>query len=113
MNSLKHSFLVFALATGSLAPIAAFSQMAMDHGKMSMSAANEMTEGEIKKISPESGKITIKHGEIKNLDMPGMTMVFAVADSKMLDKFKVGDKVRFTVEQQPGKLVVTRMDPAS
>lgn len=90
-----------------------FAQMTMGHGKMEMPAASSMTEGEIKKISPESGKITIKHGEIKNLDMPGMTMVFAVADSKMLDKVKVGDKVRFIVEQQPGKLVVSRLDPAS
>jgi Cu(I)/Ag(I) efflux system periplasmic protein CusF len=113
MKKFQRSLLISALIAGPIVPMAGFAQATMDHNKMAMAAATEMTDGEIKKISAESGKITIKHGEIKNLEMPGMTMVFAVADPKMLDKVKVGDKVRFIVEQQPGKLVVTRLDPAS
>ena len=68
-----------------------------------------MTEGEIRKIDKETGKLTIKHGEIKNLDMPPMTMVVAVKDAAMLDKVVLGDKVRFAVIDEDGKLVVTEL----
>ena len=74
--------------------------------------ATEMTAGEVRKIDKAASKITIKHGEIKNLDMPGMTMVFQVRDPALLDKAKAGDKVRFSVEQKDGALVVTAVEPA-
>jgi Cu(I)/Ag(I) efflux system periplasmic protein CusF len=67
----------------------------------------EMTDGEIRKVDLENKKITIKHGEIKNLDMPGMTMVFQVKDPAMLDKVKVGDKVKFAADKTGGAFVVT------
>lgn len=66
-----------------------------------------MTDGEIRKIDKEANKITIKHGEIKNLDMPAMTMVFQVKDSTLLDKVKGGDKVKFVAEKSGGAIVVT------
>ncbi len=66
-----------------------------------------MTEGEIRKVDMDNKKITIKHGEIKNLDMPGMTMVFQVKDDAMLSRVKAGDKVRFTAEKMGGAMVVT------
>lgn len=58
-----------------------------------------MTEGEIKKIDVDQKKLTIKHGEIKNLGMPPMTMVFKVKDPAMLSTVKAGDKVAFIVEK--------------
>ncbi len=73
---------------------------------------NSMTEGEIRKIDMDNKKITIKHGEIKNLDMPGMTMVFQVKDPAMLDKVKAGDKILFSAEKASGALVVTDIQPA-
>jgi Cu(I)/Ag(I) efflux system protein CusF len=79
----------------------------MDHGKMPMAAAPAMTDGEIRKIDKETGKITIKHGEIKHMDMPPMTMVFHAKDKAMLDKVQVGQKVQFVVIQEPGKMVIT------
>ena len=69
--------------------------------------AEEMSKGEIRKIDKDTKKITIKHGEIKNLDMPGMTMVFQVKDPAMLDKVKPGDKVKFSAERSGGAIVVT------
>lgn len=71
-----------------------------------------MADGEIRKVDMESKKITIKHGEIKNLDMPGMTMVFQVKDPAMLDKIKAGDKVKFSAEKSGGAIVVTDIQPA-
>lgn len=78
-----------------------------------MAASNDMTEGEIRKVDMDTKKITIKHGEIKNLDMPGMTMVFQVKDPALLEKAKVGEKVRFKAEKTGGAMVVTDIQPAN
>ncbi len=78
--------------------------------KMAQSAG-EMADGEIKRISKGSKKLTIKHGEIKNLDMPPMTMSFGVSDEKMLELVKKGDKVKFKAESVDGKMVVTEIMP--
>ena len=88
--------------------------MAKDEMKkeMPMAMSKEMTDGEIRKVDMKNKKITIKHGEIKNLDMPGMTMVFQVKDPAMLGKVKVGDKVRFAAEKAAGAIVVTDIQPA-
>lgn len=76
-------------------------------------AANAaMTDGEIKKVDKDGGKVTIKHGDIKNLGMPGMTMVFRVQDSAMLDNVREGDKVRFTADKVNGALTVTTIEQA-
>jgi Cu/Ag efflux protein CusF len=86
-------------------PAAATSMSGMNH-------AADMAEGEIRKISKDTGKLTIKHGPIKNMDMPPMTMVFTAKDPAMLDKVAVGDKVRFMVIDQGGQMVVTELQPA-
>ena len=72
--------------------------------------AQSVTEGEVRKIDKEQGKITLKHGEIKNLDMPAMTMVFRVKEPALLDKVKEGDKVGFTAEKVSGQFTVTSID---
>ena len=72
----------------------------------------DMAEGEIRKVDKAAQKITIKHGEIKNLDMPPMTMVFQVRDPALLEQVKVGERVRFEVIQIEGALVVTRIENA-
>jgi len=69
-----------------------------------------MTEGEVRKVDKEAKKITLKHGEIKNLGMPGMTMVFRVKDEAMLDKVNAGDKVRFAAEKVDGTLTVMSIE---
>jgi Cu/Ag efflux protein CusF len=74
--------------------------------------ADAATSGEVRKIDKENGKITLKHGEIRNLGMPGMTMVFQVKDPAVLDRFKVGDQVTFTAEKADGGYAVTTIDAA-
>ena len=88
------------IAQGSLA------QTAMNHGAMPMTAA-AMSDGEVRKIDKETGKITIKHGPIKHLDMPPMSMVFTAKDPALLDRVKVGDKIRFHAADEAGKMIVT------
>lgn len=64
-------------------------------------------DGEVRKVDRDNRKITIKHGEIKNLDMPAMTMVFVAKDAAMLGALRPGDKIRFTAESNKGTLTVT------
>ena len=73
--------------------------------------SNDLAEGEVRRIDPGTQKITIKHGEIKSMDMPPMTMVFTAAQPALLNNLKVGDKIRFAVDQQAGKMTVTRIEP--
>jgi Cu(I)/Ag(I) efflux system periplasmic protein CusF len=71
-----------------------------------------MSSAEVRKVDKDNKKITLKHGEIKNLDMPPMTMVFKVKDAAMLDKVQAGDKVMFTVEKIDGAFTVTGIEAA-
>lgn len=73
-------------------------------------ATSHQVGGEVVKIDKPAGKITVKHGPIKNLDMDAMTMVFRVADPAMLDKVKAGDKVRFEADRVNGVITITSMD---
>jgi Cu(I)/Ag(I) efflux system protein CusF len=70
-----------------------------------------MTEGEIRKVDKENRKITIRHGEIKNLDMPAMTMVFQVRDPALLENVKAGDRIRFTADKVMGAFTVLSIEP--
>ncbi len=74
-------------------------------------AADSLTAGEIRKVDKGAGKLTIRHEELKNLDMPPMTMVFGVRDPAMLDRVRQGDRVRFRAEKIDGRIVVTELRP--
>lgn len=79
---------------------------------LAQASAADMTEGEVRKVDKDTKKLTIKHGDIKNLDMPGMTMLFQVKDPGMLDMVKPGDKVKFRAEKAGGAIVVTEIQVA-
>ena len=72
--------------------------------------ANALTDGEVRKVDKDSGKITIRHGAISNLDMPPMTMVFQVKDLSLLDDVKAGDRIRFAAEKLGGAYTVTLVE---
>ena len=103
-------------AAGVLATLAftsaAFAHEGHDqHADMRAPAAvAAMSSGEVKKVDKGVGKITIKHGPLKNLDMPPMTMIFKVQEPAMLDDIKVGDKVDFIAEKRNGNLTLTRLE---
>lgn len=107
---IKQVLAISALAFAAALPVSSFAQATMDHSKMDMAKPAAMTDGEVKKVDQEAGKVTIKHGDIKHLDMPGMTMVFQVKDAALLDKVKAGDKVTFTAEKADGAIVVTAIE---
>jgi Cu/Ag efflux protein CusF len=68
--------------------------------------------GQVMKVDKATARVTLKHGEIKNLDMPPMTMVFRVRDAAMLEGVAVGDQVRFTAERVDGQYTVTTLAKA-
>ena len=72
-----------------------------------------MINGQVTKIDESAGKITLKHGPIRKLDMnEGMTMVFRVQDPAMLKQVKVGDKVKFDADRINGQITVTKIEKA-
>lgn len=99
------------------AAIAAFQlAYAADHkdteakaGTAASAPAVPLTEGEVKKIDKGANKITLKHGDIKNLEMPGMTMALRVRDPALLEKLQAGDKVKFKAERVGGAILVTEI----
>lgn len=70
-------------------------------------AQAQSVEAEVRKVDKAQGKVTLKHGEIKKLDMPAMTMVFRVRDPKMLDGLNVGDKIRIEADKVDGQYTLT------
>lgn len=71
--------------------------------------ATEMTNGLVQKIDAKLMKVTIKHEDLKNLGMPGMTMVFAVKDAAMLPKLQTNKKIKFVADRVNGKLTVVEV----
>lgn len=74
--------------------------------------AQDLTSAEVRKIDSAARKITLKHAEIKNLDMPPMTMVFRVGDPSWLSGLKEGDRVMFAADKVDGQYTVTRLQKA-
>lgn len=79
---------------------------------VAQAGGDALADGEVRKVDKEAKKLTIRHGEIRNLDMPPMTMVFQVRDPAILEKVKAGDKVKFQAEKVGGAFTVTKIEPA-
>ena len=95
--------------------LAAASILVFSAGMFSNLAAGQapLINGQVTKIDESAGKITLKHGPIRKLDMTvGMTMVFRVQDPAMLKQVKVGDKVRFDADRVNGQITVTKIEKA-
>ncbi|MDN5250316.1 copper-binding protein [Betaproteobacteria bacterium LSUCC0117] len=76
----------------------------------SYAQAGDMTNGVVKRVDTANGKLTIKHEEIVNLDMPGMTMVFDLKDKTAAGRFVPGDAVKFSVELEGNTMVITQIE---
>jgi Cu(I)/Ag(I) efflux system periplasmic protein CusF len=109
----KHTLALAAVFLASAAGAQQAPQGA-DHAPHHQAAAvaAPQSEGEVRKVDLEHGKVTLRHGPLVNLDMPAMTMVFAAADPKLLEGLKPGDKVRFTADKKNGTFVITAIEAA-
>jgi Cu(I)/Ag(I) efflux system protein CusF len=75
------------------------------------SYAQALTDGQVTKVDEPAGKLTIKHGPIKKLDMNDtMTMVFRAQDPAMLKTVKAGDKIKFDADKINGQFTVTKIE---
>lgn len=105
------------IAASLFASAGAFAQQATQSGEHSshhpeQPVSKPQSEGEVRKVDLGQGKVTLRHGPLVNLDMPGMTMVFTAADPKLLEGLKEGDKVRFTADKKDGAFIVTAIEVA-
>jgi len=69
-----------------------------------------LVNGQVTKVNPDTGKLTIKHDAIPNLDMDAMTMVFKAGGGVNVEDVKPGDKVRFHAEKINGQITVTQVE---
>jgi len=102
------------LASLAFAAPALAQQKADDHAAhrqppASTTAAADMTDGEVRRVDREGGRLTLRHGEIGNLGMPPMTMVFKVTETAWLGSLHPGDKVQFKAAIEGGSLTVTEI----
>jgi len=104
MKSLIKAVLIASLALSTVSGAYAQSEPATS------AASNSMSSGEVKKVEKSTGKVTIKHGPLKNIGMDAMTMVFRVKEPSMLDQVKAGDKINFVAEEPNGQLTVTKLE---
>ena len=97
-----------AFAAGLAAPTLAADKM--EHGAMHASAPVDtaLTDGLVKKVDKNGGKLTVAHGPLPG-GMPGMTMAFHVKDAAWLDALKEGQKIRFAIDD---KMTIIRLETA-
>jgi Cu/Ag efflux protein CusF len=92
---------MLSLALGLIAPL----------GPTAAWAESATADGQLQKVDSAAAKVTIKHGPIKELDMPdAMTMVYRVKDPTVLKAIKAGDKVRFELDHDSSGYVVTHIE---
>ena len=103
---------IIPLFAAALIAAPVFAQTAPDHASHHTDppAKTAATDGEVRKVDKSAGKLTIRHGEIRNLEMPAMTMVFTAQDPAMLDGLKEGDKIKFTADKLNGVYTVTAVE---
>jgi Cu(I)/Ag(I) efflux system periplasmic protein CusF len=111
MKNIK-SLLVIATMLGGVTLSYAASHAAAPAAAATAASTLPMVNAEVRKVDLENKKISLKHGEIKNLDMPGMSMVFQVENVAMLENIKTGDKVMFTADKVDGAYMVMSLEKA-
>lgn len=73
-------------------------------------ASAEWAEAEVRRIDAANGRVTLRHGPIRSLDMPPMTMVFQARDAAQLAGLKNGDRIRFQAVSEGGKYMLTQIE---
>jgi Cu/Ag efflux protein CusF len=103
--------IVAAVLIGAAFPLSALAVEAHHQGTAaSLPSAGQLAEGEVRKVDKDAKKLTIRHGPIESIGMPPMTMVFQVKDPAVLDKVKVGDKIKFAAENVGGAFIVNQLE---
>lgn len=116
MPPISTLFSTLAMSAGLALAAASASAQTHDHAQHNAKPAalqdnaGALAEGEVKMVDKNAGELTVQHGPLANLGMPGMTMAFKVQDPAMLDKVKAGAKIRLRVEYLNNTFTVTRLE---
>jgi Cu/Ag efflux protein CusF len=113
MKHLPALTLLGLLAVGGHAPAQDTSNEHAAHHPATPASAStsNTTEAKVRKVDTAAGKITLQHGEIKNLGMAAMTMVYRVKNPALLNELKAGDQVQFTADRINGVFTVLSIEP--
>lgn len=82
------------------------------HAPAPVAAKASLTDAVVKKVDKSAGLVTLSHGPLENLGMPGMTMAFKMKDPAWAGKLKVGDKIRFMAELVGDTFTMVRYESA-
>ena len=88
-------------------PVCAQTGAATGERPATVQTRTDLTAGEVRRVDKATGRVTIRHERIVNLNMPPMTMVFRVADKGMLETLRPGDRIHFRAEENNGVLILT------
>jgi Cu(I)/Ag(I) efflux system periplasmic protein CusF len=72
-------------------------------------ASPEWVNAEITRLQLDRNRVTLKHERIPSIKMDSMTMPFKLKDAKLLDGYKVGDKLQIVVKNDDGDLFITQV----
>lgn len=115
MKTHASSFALIA-ALGLAMPAVAAEDHGNHHGQEAASppagAETPLVDAVVRKVDAANGKVTLSHGPLQNLKMPGMTMAFRVANPAWLEQMKPGDKIRIAVDKVDGAFTVIRFEPS-
>jgi Cu/Ag efflux protein CusF len=81
----------------------------LSFGLSTSALAQAMAEGVVRRIDLDNNKITIRHGDIKALDMPPMTMVFVAKQPAQLKNLAPGDEILFEAFEANGQYSVGKI----
>ena len=90
-------------------PVCAQTGAATNDRPAAEQARADLTAGDVRRVDKVTGRVTIRHERIVNLNMPPMTMVFRVADKGMLEPLRPGDRILFRAEENNGALTLTEI----
>jgi Cu(I)/Ag(I) efflux system protein CusF len=110
MKTFSKLMLIAGFAISAPFSVHASSDSADPNAPAATETANQRSEGVVRKVNKDAKKITIRHGELKNLDMPPMTMVFLVEDETVLDQVNVGDEIDFVAEKVGGRFTARQIE---
>ena len=108
-----------SLATGIALSLPVLAQDHASHGDHAAAASMATVQasnvaGQVTRVDARAGKITIKHGPIKEFGLEdGHTMVFRAQDPELVKAVKTGDKVKFDAERVNGEYTVTKIQKAT
>jgi Cu/Ag efflux protein CusF len=102
--------LTLAAASPSVAAQAAGSHAGHGAAPAPAAASAEWAEAEVRRIDAANGRVTLRHGPIRSLDMPPMTMVFQAREAALLAGLKNGDRIRFQAVSEGGKYMLTQIE---